>query len=96
MIGFVLIKFIIFPLAFKKHKSQLPCIVSPLMFGKLRSKELFLNINRCLKDGGVVVAQASGYQKETLSTFKKYFTKSYGWPDNFNLEQANSFVYGIK
>ena len=61
-----------------------------------RSKDLFLNINRCLKDGGVVVAQASGYQKETLSTFKKYFKKSYGWTDNFNLEQANSFVYGIK
>ena len=65
------------------------------VFG-LRSNELLSNIKRCLKTGGVVVSQASAYQKEVLSTFKKYFEKSYGWTDNFELQHANSFVYGIK
>ena len=61
-----------------------------------RSNELFSNMKRCLKERGVVVAQASAYQKETLSIFKKYFEKSYGWTDSFELQHANSFVYGIK
>ena len=61
-----------------------------------RSNELFLNIKKCLKEGGVAVAQASAYQEETLSTFKKHFKKSYGWTDSFELQHANSFVYGIK
>ena len=61
-----------------------------------RENDLFSNIKRCLKDGGVVVAQASAYQQQILSIFKKYFEKSYGWTDNFELQHANSFVYGIK
>jgi spermidine synthase len=61
-----------------------------------RSNELFLNIKKCLKKGGVLVAQASAYQKETLFTFKKYFEKSYGWTDSFELQHANSFVYAVK
>jgi|TARA_B100000287_G_C20608382_1_gene771051 spermidine synthase len=65
------------------------------VFGS-RSKQLFNQINRCLKDDGVIVCQASPYQKEVLNTFKKYFKKSYGWTDNFDLDSANSFVYAIK
>ena len=61
-----------------------------------RSDELFSSIDRCLKKGGVVVGQASSCQKEILSIFKKYFKKSYGWTDSFNLQDANSFVYAIK
>ena len=61
-----------------------------------RSNELFLNIKKCLKKGGVLVAQASAYQKETLFTFKKHFEKSYGWTDSFELQHANSFVYAVK
>ena len=61
-----------------------------------RSNELFSNIKKCLKKGGVAVAQASAYQKETLSVFKKYFEKSYGWTDSFEPQHANSFVYAIK
>ena len=38
-----------------------------------RENDLFSNIKRCLKDGGVVVAQASAYQQQILSIFKKYF-----------------------
>lgn len=68
---------------------------SDQIFGP-RSNELFLNIKKCLKKGGVVIAQASAYQKETLSTFKKHFEKSYGWTDSFELQHANSFVYAIK
>tara|TARA_R110000824_G_scaffold107055_3_gene252981 strand:+ start:6124 stop:6855 length:732 start_codon:yes stop_codon:yes gene_type:complete len=64
-------------------------------FGK-KYESLFLNINRCLKDGGVVVCQASGYQKQILSTFKKFFKNSYGWTDSFELQHANSFVYATK
>ena len=65
------------------------------VFGS-RSKQLFNQINRCLKDDGVIVCQASPYQKEVLNTFKKHFKKSYGWTDNFDLDSANSFVYAIK
>ena len=65
------------------------------IFGK-KYESLFSNINRCLKDGGVVVCQASGHQKEILSTFKKFFKNSYGWTDSFELQHANSFVYAIK
>ena len=61
-----------------------------------RSDILLLNIKKCLKENGVVVAQASGYQQQTLSTFKKYFENTYGWTDSFNLQHANSFVYAIK
>ncbi len=65
------------------------------VFGS-RSKQLFNQVNRCLKDDGVIVCQASPYQKEVLNSFKKYFKKSYGWTDNFDLDSANSFVYAIK
>ena len=65
------------------------------VFGS-RSKQLFNQIKRCLKDDGVIVCQASPYQKEVLNTFKKHFKKSYGWTDNFDLDSANSFVYAIK
>ena len=68
---------------------------SDQIFGP-KSDELFLNIKKCLKKGGVAVAQASAYQKETLSAFKKHFEKSYGWTDSFELQHANSFVYAIK
>ena len=61
-----------------------------------RANDLFSNIKRCLKDGGVAVAQASVHQQQILSIFKKYFEKCYGWTDNFELQHANSFVYGIK
>tara|TARA_Y100001963_G_scaffold111714_1_gene154587 strand:- start:1094 stop:1825 length:732 start_codon:yes stop_codon:yes gene_type:complete len=61
-----------------------------------RSNDLLLNTKRCLKSGGVVVSQASAYQQQVLSIFKKYFAKSYGWTDNFDLQHANSFVYAIK
>ena len=61
-----------------------------------RSNALLSNIKRCLKNGGVVVSQAGPYQQKILSVFKKYFEKSYGWTDNFELQHANSFVYGIK
>jgi spermidine synthase len=61
-----------------------------------RSNDLLSNIKICLKDGGVVLAQASAYQQQILSIFKKYFEKSYGWTDNFDLRHANSFVYAIK
>ena len=61
-----------------------------------RSNELLSNIKKCLKEEGVVIAQASAYQKETLSTFKKHFERSYGWTDSFELQHANSFVYAIK
>ena len=61
-----------------------------------RSNELFSNIKKCLKKGGVVVGQASAYQEETLSAFKKHFEKSYGWTDSFELQHANSCVYAIK
>ena len=65
------------------------------VFGS-RSKQLFNQIKRCLKDDGVIVCQASPYQKEVLNAFKKHFKKSYGWTDNFDLDSANSFVYAIK
>jgi spermidine synthase len=65
------------------------------VFG-LRSNALLSNIKRCLKNGGVVVSQAGPYQQKILSVLKKYFEKSYGWTDNFELQHANSFVYGIK
>jgi spermidine synthase len=68
---------------------------SDQVFGQ-RSGELFLGISRCLKNGGVVVCQASSHQKQILSIFKKFFKKSYGWTDDFNLQNANSFVYAIK
>ena len=64
-------------------------------FGE-KQELLFSNIKRCLKVGGVVVSQASAYQQQVLSIFKKYFEKSFGWTDNFDLKNANSFVYGIK
>ena len=65
------------------------------VFGS-RSNDLLSNIKRCLKDGGVVVSQASAHQQKILSVFKKYFEKSHGWTDNFELRHANSFVYAIK
>jgi len=69
--------------------------IASQVFGP-RSNDLLSNIKRCLKDGGVVVSQASAHQQKILSVFKKYFEKSYGWTDNFELQHANSFVYGIK
>ena len=70
-------------------------IESNQVFGS-KSDNLFLSIKRCLKDDGVVVAQASVSQQKVLSAFKKYFKHSYGWTDNFDLNSANSFVYAIK
>ena len=61
-----------------------------------RADDLLSNIKGCLKDSAVVLAQASGCQQQILSIFKKYFEKSYGWTDNFELQHANSFVYAIK
>ena len=61
-----------------------------------RSDVLLSNIKKCLKENGIVVAQASAYQQETLSTFKKHFEKTYGWTDSFDLRHANSFVYAFK
>ena len=65
------------------------------VFGE-NSKSLLTNIDNCLKVGGIVVAQASAFQQQTLTCFKKFFKKTYGWTDNFDLQNANSFVYAIK
>ena len=66
-----------------------------MVFGP-RENHLLLNIKRILSDGGTVVCQASEKPQDVLEIFKKYFNKSYGWVDSFNLPNANCYVYSIK
>ena len=56
-------------------------------YGNVHISKLFLPRNNW--DG-------AKYILYVLNSIKKYFKKSYGWTDNFDLDSANSFVYAIK